>query len=231
MLCRFTGLVAFPFDHLKCGLEIGGWALSGYHQGIWLSGTGFSLATEKTAGETYQEYGINSVALSRSDYYYSCCPGEPWPNLYYVLELNRGDFWYRMKVVLFNILFVTIGFGAFFLDVECGERLGFGITLILAAVAVALMIDDNLPVCKELLWVERFQLMTDSTLIVTLLESLVVLWVSYCNKNSLLPEWLSYAFAMMMGRKPPVVKKNIPVANCCSKVGGLAERPMWWPMV
>eukprot|EP00966_Prymnesium_polylepis_P117613 2719203-Prymnesium_polylepis.1 len=34
LLCAFSGLVAFPYDELRCVLEIGGWALSGFEQGI-----------------------------------------------------------------------------------------------------------------------------------------------------------------------------------------------------
>lgn len=36
VLCRFSGLVAFPFDTLRCSIEIGGWALSGTYQNISL---------------------------------------------------------------------------------------------------------------------------------------------------------------------------------------------------
>ena len=34
VLCKFSGLVAFPFDDLNCTFRVGGWVLSDYHQGI-----------------------------------------------------------------------------------------------------------------------------------------------------------------------------------------------------
>ena len=51
--CRFSGLVAFPFDSLGCAFEIGGWATSGIDQGLLFEGAGFTLDYEqKTSGES-----------------------------------------------------------------------------------------------------------------------------------------------------------------------------------
>ena len=43
VMCKFSGLVAFPFDKLTCQLEFGGWLLSGGHQGIQFLGDGFEF--------------------------------------------------------------------------------------------------------------------------------------------------------------------------------------------
>ena len=41
-MLRFSGLVMFPFDDLKCGVDMGGWMISGAQQGIELWGEGFA---------------------------------------------------------------------------------------------------------------------------------------------------------------------------------------------
>ena len=55
-MCKFSGLVRFPFDHLVCGIEIGGWSWSGGYQGIALrDGIGYSFSSQElTQGTSYQ---------------------------------------------------------------------------------------------------------------------------------------------------------------------------------
>ena len=63
MMCKFSGLVAFPYDKLKCSLEVGGWAWSGSHQGIEPSSSGAAAFSnqEATAGASFTEYTIQKI--------------------------------------------------------------------------------------------------------------------------------------------------------------------------
>ena len=57
VLCKYSGLVAFPRDMLKCSVEFGGWLLSGVVQGIYLQDGGFSFSSQElTSGASYQEF-------------------------------------------------------------------------------------------------------------------------------------------------------------------------------
>ena len=47
VMCKFSGLTAFPFDELKCGFEFGGWAWSGEQQGILLKGLGYDFSAQE----------------------------------------------------------------------------------------------------------------------------------------------------------------------------------------
>ena len=47
IMCKFSGLVAFPFDKLSCAVEFGGWGLSGAQQGIDLLDGGYALSTQE----------------------------------------------------------------------------------------------------------------------------------------------------------------------------------------
>ena len=74
--CRYTGLVAFPFDELKCSFELGGWAMSGIHQGLQFSGVGYSLEQgQATSGESYSEYSISKIESDAQTYFYATVPG------------------------------------------------------------------------------------------------------------------------------------------------------------
>ena len=63
IMCKFSGLVAFPYDNLQCALEVGGWSWSGSHQGIEPFEAGASTFSnqEATAGASYTEYTIKEI--------------------------------------------------------------------------------------------------------------------------------------------------------------------------
>ena len=91
------GLVAFPFDDLKCNMEFGGWGYSGGHQGIQLHNGGYALSKqEATSGASYQEYDIDSVSVELKVYTYDCCPSEPWDVVLYTVSLGRAQNFYVM---------------------------------------------------------------------------------------------------------------------------------------
>lgn len=80
-MCRFSGLVMYPFDELSCPIEIGGWMSGGGLQGL----TGFRLhgrtagcasfpTNEETSLATYQEIEISRVECREELYQYECCP-------------------------------------------------------------------------------------------------------------------------------------------------------------
>ena len=101
LLCKFSGLVAFPFDTLKCSFEVGGWAWSGNQQNITLyNGVGFSGVEgdgqEASAGasSTYEEYSLKQVKAEILVYSYpeaDTDEEEPWPiAIYEVSEASRS---------------------------------------------------------------------------------------------------------------------------------------------
>ena len=137
LTCKFRGLVDFPFDTLGCDFEVGGWALSGLRQGLMLYDGGLHLpdpaTQEATAGSSYQEYSLVSLSVSLSEFYYPCCTSEPWPIARYSLTLERAaGLYYRILIIVPACLLTLLSFAVFWLSFEVGERLGFGITLILA---------------------------------------------------------------------------------------------------
>ena len=64
VMCKFSGLVNFPRDELKCGLELGGWMISGAQQGVLPLDGGYDFSSqEATAGSSYQENWIQNVTV------------------------------------------------------------------------------------------------------------------------------------------------------------------------
>ena len=140
VLCRFSGLVAFPFDTLKCSIEIGGWALSGAYQDVSLrDGVGWTDGTqEATAGSSYQEFVISDVSTSVTAFEYASDENEaskatePWPNIRYDITLRRSSLYHQLLILAPGIILTSLALTVFFMRPDSSERLSFGITLILA---------------------------------------------------------------------------------------------------
>lgn len=149
-----------PFDKTSCEIEFGGWSRSGWDVYYIESNPPISFASESTALTTFQEYSLDEGSSTATTviYTYPCCPNEPWPVLQYNIGFERATNYYVMKIIVPNILFTFLSFAPFWIDVRSGERLSFGITILLAMVAVDIIAADLLPICPEYLFIEvRFR--------------------------------------------------------------------------
>ncbi|GMH49113.1 hypothetical protein TL16_g00440 [Triparma laevis f. inornata] len=156
VLCAFRDLTQLPFDKPSCAFELGGWAKSGYDVNYEFMSPPVSFSTEESAATTYQQYKIigDDTRTNRREYFYPCCPNEPWPVLQYEVTLDRAASYYVLKVIVPNILFAFLSFLVFWFDVRTGERLSFGVTILLAMVAVDIISSELLPICPEYLFIE-----------------------------------------------------------------------------
>lgn len=173
LACQFTDLVNFPRDMIDCRVEIASWSLSDLVTNLTFyeepeRGTRHGADRDKgdrgcaeisaqsaSTASTYQEYSIDFVECEKHTRVYPCCADEPWTQLWVHIHLRRAHFYYRMLLEIPGILITLLSFSVFFLDVRAtGERLGFGSTMMLTMLVLALIASDKLPVCGELLWIQ-----------------------------------------------------------------------------
>ena len=151
VLCRFSGIANFPFDSPRCEAEMGGWVYSGAIQGISSTST-VTLATERTALPAYSEFNLTNVSceVRGASYEYEDFAtegeSEPWPTAFFTFTLRRvgGQAWQFLLIVP-NVLLALLSCAASFLPADVGERLGFGITLILAIEVTRIVMSQTLP--------------------------------------------------------------------------------------
>ena len=66
----------------------------------------------------------------------------------YTIRLNRATFFYYNAIIIPGIVFAVLSFGAFFMNHQvAGERVGYGVTLILAVEVSKVVISTMIPVC------------------------------------------------------------------------------------
>ena len=209
VMCKFSGLVAFPFDVLKCQIEFGGWLMSAGHQGLLLGGGGTAVpgsgfqfaAQEATSGSSYQEFTIANVTAERVNYVYPCCPNEPWPAILYTVSLDRANSFYTVVIVLPTMIITVLSFAVFFLPPESGDALGYGITIIVVVILMQVVMIDFLPICAELLWINWFILSNTFFCMLSLFQSCMTIVVEslpetyYSMVSYLWPAALSNIFS------------------------------------
>ena len=83
---------------------------------------------------------------------YEAAPEEPWPLVHYEITLYRASTFYLNMLIWPSIVLTLLSFGAFFMPPECGERLGYGITLILAIEVFKVVVNSMIPICGELMY-------------------------------------------------------------------------------
>ena len=198
VMCKFSGLVAFPFDNLDCLVDLGGWMYGADFQGLIAlnctgpsCGPGWSLEnTEASSGESYQQYWIQRIASTKKDYYYACCT-TPFPVLTYRFTLNRATDYYIRVLIVPQILLTFLAFSVFFtgIDTRLGAgRMSFGMTIVLISNVMGVATSAWLPVCAEVLWIDLFLLNNLAFAYLALIESMLVVLLSGCTTATILPK-------------------------------------------
>lgn len=196
VLCRFSGLIMFPYGLFSCPVEVGGWATGGGHVGLRSAdlsvtskpGCADFSATEEIALPSYQEISFVKVECTENTYEYALAPNDPFPVIVYRIYLQRAGSFYTLWTMIPSTLFTILSFGVFFMSFEVGERLGIGVTLVLTIEVSRGALQAVMPICGEWLWIEIFFFLNLIYTIASLLESCIVLGFAYCQEETLLPE-------------------------------------------
>ena len=176
--CFFTGLNRFPFDTLGCSYLIGAWVQEN-QVNITLGGddnTGW-IAGQSLDQVIYNEYTL-AVEQTQSGFYYGLKS-----LVYYNLYFERGSRYYVLKVLLPTIVFTVLSFGVFFLDLRVGERLTYGLTVLLVIIAQDISTSTLLPITDQRLWITTFLVGSFYWVLATNLESVFVAWLYFLGDD------------------------------------------------
>ena len=196
-LCKFSGLVAFPYDNLICKVEVGGWSLSGGQQGLQLLDQGYNFSTQEvTSGSSYQEISITAVDVVLKTYRYDeYGPSEPWPIALYTIKMTRSHAAYVTIVIFPGILITLLSFLVFLTDTGSADALGYGIGVIIVNLLSNFILMDKVPICGEILWVDLFAFLNTLFCCISLLESSINIMLEQLEDDHVLPLFLHVPLA------------------------------------
>ena len=95
------------------------------------------------------EWKITSVKIKRNVLKYDCCPDDLYPDITFVINLQRRSLFYTYNLVIPNFIIALLAFFSFYIPVECGERLSFVITVLLSMTVFLLLVAESIPPTSE----------------------------------------------------------------------------------
>ena len=154
VICSFTDVEDFPYDTLSCVMDFSGWARSGLFVN-YIPGDLVFLGSS-AVNDDIAEFNVNREGCRsfKTDYFYECCPDEPWPTISFEISAKRSSTPYTRGLVLPYVAITFMSFTTLWLDPDCGERIGYSATLFLSLIAVDFIASDMLPKTNEYLWIE-----------------------------------------------------------------------------
>lgn len=131
----------FPFDRQVCPMRFGLWTYNGLM-------VNFSIIRDKadTANLVPSgEWNLEGMPGLRKIFEYACCPGVPYPVIDYEVIIVRRTSFYLLNLIWPGILIAVLASVTFLLPPESGERIGLGITNLLAMMVFLLLISESIP--------------------------------------------------------------------------------------
>jgi len=200
-LCKYRGLVNFPTDTLSCVLEFGSWTFSTDDMRLiprvvdggitWMNDAGQSKdghgrdvqsgtpdqSQYNTAGTVYSDYSLDHINVTTSQGQYDCCPGVMWDMLYYTITMSRSSNFYFWALTFPQTVMALLSTVQFFMCADSGERLGFGITLILAIQTTNMIAASYMPITNIYLKMDIINIMSLCCCVFSVFQTTVVLWL------------------------------------------------------
>jgi len=217
VLCKFQGLVSFPFDKdVRCDLDIGGWMISGAAQGIYLApgvpgdpskfkpgvdflpvmphwdsslASSYEVAAERSTGSTYVAYALTAVTANASAIVYGCCPNDPFPIMTYTFQMYRTTQMITVLLLPLGFLTFLVNF-AFFMTTDDTNRVVFCMTILLIIMVVKEMTYSLVPLTGELMWIHLYIIYCEFIVMFITLQSFLVFFLSRYKGAFLFPSIL-----------------------------------------
>ncbi|XP_078611180.1 neuronal acetylcholine receptor subunit alpha-10-like [Branchiostoma floridae x Branchiostoma japonicum] len=184
---------SFPFDSQTCVLKFGPWIHSGKELDMR------SMADEGSLESfiDHPEWEVGSFKAKRHMIWYGedFNIGTPYADVTFKLVLKRKSTFYVFNLLLPCLLLTFVMTATFFLPSNCGEKLSFGVSLLLSMVVFQLVLTDVLPESDNLPWIGRFVIITMILMAVSLGMSVFVMYACDSSMGArTIPDWSRKVF-------------------------------------
>ncbi|XP_074615026.1 neuronal acetylcholine receptor subunit alpha-10-like isoform X2 [Acropora palmata] len=147
--CSFTStckiqVANFPFDKQNCSLKFGSWTFQGDRLTMASTDSSADLELFMQNGE----WNLLAMPAKLNVVRYPCCK-YPYHDVTLNLIIKRKPLYYVFNLILPCALISTLTLILFFLPPESGEKVGLGITVLLAMTVFLLLVAETLPATSD----------------------------------------------------------------------------------
>ncbi|CAD5118370.1 DgyrCDS7081 [Dimorphilus gyrociliatus] len=132
----------FPFDRQTCWMKFGSWTYDG-----WKLNISFYSDLDEIDLNDYipsNEWDVLSHRAKRNVRYYPCCK-EPYPDLTFIMELQRKVAFYNYILILPCVLLSTLTLVLFWLPPESPAKMVLGMNIFVAFFVLLLLLAESTP--------------------------------------------------------------------------------------
>ncbi|XP_066292579.1 neuronal acetylcholine receptor subunit alpha-10-like [Branchiostoma lanceolatum] len=190
---------SFPFDRQKCPLKFGPWIHSSYEVEM-RSMAGEGSLTSFMINAEWNVLSFTAQTHIKS-YGEAFDIGTPYSDVTFVLEFQRKSTFYVFNLLLPCLLLTFLMSTMFYLPLETGEKLSFGVSILLAIVVFQLVLNEVLPESEDLPWIGRYVILAMIMMSVSLSLSVMVMNVCDCSITVRpMPQWARRLFLKVLAQ-------------------------------
>lgn len=130
----------FPFDDQYCIMKFGSWTYDGSKINLTARSDSVDISTYQPSGE----WDLISVPAVRSVLLYECCP-DPYIDITFTIHIRRRTLYYGFNLIIPCALISLLALLTFVLPPDAGEKIGLGITILLALSVFQMIVADMVP--------------------------------------------------------------------------------------
>ncbi|XP_077864181.1 neuronal acetylcholine receptor subunit alpha-10-like [Saccoglossus kowalevskii] len=184
----------FPFDHQLCELKFGPWQYNGNE--LIIHGLGDSSIFTSDG-----EWDMISLSSTNNVMVYPDEPGVPYTDVTYGILLSRRAVFHVINLLLPCGLLTASTALVFFLPVESGEKISFGITILLSLTVFLLLLAELMPPSSVIPIVGQFYAVSMVLVSLSVGVSAAVVNIHHCGQQrSRVPCWVKKWIIHKLGR-------------------------------
>ncbi|XP_066289050.1 neuronal acetylcholine receptor subunit alpha-9-like isoform X1 [Branchiostoma lanceolatum] len=189
----------FPFDKQECPLKFGSWNHNGRQIDYFSKNNVGDLANLIRNAE----WDVPKLIAKRSNPLYN---GVPYPDVTFTIHMTRRPTFYVINMFLPCALLAFVVAATFYLPPDCGEKISFGVAVLLSLAVFQLLVAEAVPRSENIPAIGRFIFVSLALMTLSLLSTAFVITLGDSVQDSKpVPGWarkvfLKYASkALLMG--------------------------------
>ncbi|XP_066279984.1 neuronal acetylcholine receptor subunit alpha-9-like [Branchiostoma lanceolatum] len=191
----------FPFDKQECPLKFGSWNQDGRQ---------VNYVNESRNGDLGDlipnvEWDVPKLEVERHVEYYS---DVPYPDVTFTIHMTRKTTFYVINMFLPCVLLAFVVAATFYLPPDCGEKISFGVAVLLSLAVFQLLVAEAVPRSENIPVIGRYIFVSMALMSLSLISTAFVITLGDSVQDSKpVPDWarkvfLKYAsMALLMGNQ------------------------------
>ncbi|KAI8484325.1 acetylcholine-gated cation-selective channel [Branchiostoma belcheri] len=188
----------FPFDKQKCPLKFGSWNQDG-RQVNYVQGEDGDL---KNLIENV-EWNVSKLSVERHEGNFN---GVPYPDVTFTIHMTRRSTFYVINMLVPCTLLAFVVGATFYLPPDCGEKISFGVSVLLSLAVFQLLVAEAVPRSENIPAIGVYIIVSMALMSLSLIAAAFVITLGDSVQDSKpVPNWARKVFlkyvskALLMG--------------------------------